>query len=59
MSEQQAVKKRVRFVRHKKDNTLIMPVKDIIPDDWLYMWISVSKVNPDEVVVIAKKADLK
>jgi hypothetical protein len=59
MSEQQAVKKRVRFVRHKKDNTLIMPVKSIIPDSWLYMWVSVSKVNSDEVVVVAKKADLR
>jgi len=38
---------------------LIMPVKDIIPESWLYMWISVSKINPDEVVVVAKKADLK
>lgn len=59
MSNKQDMVKRVRFVRHKTDRTLIMPVKDIIPDDWLYVWVSVSKVNHDEVVVVVKKAELK
>lgn len=59
MSEQKAFVKKIRFVKHRSDRTLIMPVKDIIPDDWIYMWVSVSKVNPDEVVVIVKKAELR